>query len=516
MSPASVSETPGLDGALDENTPLVAVEAITKRFGGNVALRDVSLSVRRGEILALTGENGAGKSTLIKILAGVHQPDSGCVYVEGDVARLKHPTDAHGYGFGFLHQQLDLVGSLSVRENLLLGRPYPRTASRRIDWAAVDAAARRALDEVGLQIDVEEPVAALTLAQQQLVALARMLMADPQFIVLDEPTASLGPEDTEHLLELVRARREAGRTTIFISHRLEEVMRLADRVTVLRDGAVVATVDRADLTRHKLVVMLGGSEEMRVHSSAGPRETKPRLEVEALGGPGLDRSATLTVYAGEVVGLAGLVGAGRTTLAKMLVGIDPVSSGSIKIDGEISRINNPRSAARRGLVLVSDDRGQALVPSFPIQHNISLGHLDDYTRAGVLIDHGRERDVATSLAKKLNVKAATVMTETWQLSGGNQQKVLLARALDLDPSILILDEPTHGVDIATKQYLYQLIRDIADQGLAVLLISSELEELPIMSDRILTMHRGEIRAELPRTATRADIVAELFAEVADD
>ena len=500
--------------------PILAVKNLSKRFGGQVALSSVSLETRPGQVHAIVGENGAGKSTLIKVLAGIHEPDQGEIFVRGEPATIKTPRDARALGLGFLHQQLHLIDERSVRENIYLTSHYPRRIGA-IKWRDVNSLCERLLSLVGLkQVDPSTELADLTLAQRQLVALARTLQDEPEIIVLDEPTSALGEEDTQHLLGVVKGRRDAGATVIFVSHRVDEVLSIADSVTIMRDGKLVQTLNRAELTRSALVRLLGGRTDdepqdvaqLPLRARSGKASESDALRVDALAGPGLDYPVTLGIARGEILGLAGLVGSGRSTLAAMLAGGAAVKSGTVTLDGVRETIRSRQDAFAKGIVLVPSDRSDALVLEFDVRENITLGHAERYAWGGVVLRKSLQAEHASQLASALNIRGAKGDSTVRYMSGGNQQKVLLARAIDRGPRVLLLDEPTAGVDVATKEYIYTVIRRLADEGVAVLFISSELEELPRVCDRVAIFSRGRILDELSGTTDRATIVERLFAE----
>ena len=506
----------------DSGTTALQVRGVTKRFGGQVALDDVSLSIVRGSIHAIAGENGAGKSTLIKILAGVHEPDEGEIVVRDVATRIPNPRSAQNLGLGFLHQRLNLVPSLSVRENMLLTTSYPTSGIGKIDWSEVDARCSRALETAGIDVEPTRPIRELNPAQQQLVALARVVIERPEVLVLDEPTATLGAADTTHLLDVIRAQQRAGATVIFVTHRLDEILALADTVTVLRDGCVIASQPRTALTRRGLVHLLGGATEEAEaldtthHSSTGPREGRDHLlELRGVTSTDLDHRVDMAIDAGEVVGLAGLVGAGRSTLATILAGGGTVSGGTILVDGKEVWLRNRRDAIAHGIVLVPPDRGEGIVPGFDVAQNLTLGHVSQYAWKGLIINPRAERRATARYVDKLNIRVPKGDAAARNLSGGNQQKVLIARALDRSPRVLVLDEPTAGIDIGTKEYIYELVRSLAADGLGILFISSELEELPLVADRTLIFSKGQVSHELPGSAGRSEIVLKLF-EVAPD
>ncbi|MEZ5121850.1 MAG: sugar ABC transporter ATP-binding protein [Solirubrobacterales bacterium] len=486
---------------------------VTKRFGGQLALDAATLAVQPGSVHALAGENGAGKSTLIKILAGVHQPDAGYFAIDGRRVDLRNPHQVRGFGISFVHQDLYLAADMSVRENVILGSGYPTRRGTAIRWRTLTAETKRLLDLVGLDVDPTTPVRDLNPAHQQLVALARAMRHDPRIIVLDEPTAALGDADSNHLLDLVQRRKEEGVTSILVSHRLDEILRVADAVTILRDGKVVTTVPRATLTRADLVRLLGGHPDGDESVRTGVRKhASVRVSVDGLHGAGLDVPATFTIGHGEVVALAGLVGSGRSSTAHLISGLSPASAGAVTVDGRAVPSGDLRAAIEHGIVLVPSERKNALVSSFTVAENFSLGHIERYARRGLVLDKQREANAAERFVDELEIRRRSPRSPVRDLSGGNQQKVLLARALDLEPKCLILDEPTSGIDIATKEYIYGLVRRLAAAGTGVLFISSDLEELPLVADRILVFNRGRITRELPGDASRPQIVHALFSD----
>jgi ABC-type sugar transport system ATPase subunit len=500
---------------------ILAATDVTKKFGGQVALDNASITIGPGSVHALAGENGAGKSTLIRILAGVHEPDQGVISVNGDAVRLRSPRDAQALRIGCVHQQLHLVPTMSVRENVLLGTGYPTQAKARIEWRTVNEQVRQYLELVELDVSEKRRVRDLRPAQQQQVALARALAQKPEVLILDEPTAALGASDSEHLLALIGGYRDAGVAILFVSHRIDEILKIADVVTVLKDGRIVATRARQELTRPLLVRLLGGAppeDTKATESSATSPEgnaREPRLRVRDVVGSASDVPVTFAIDSGEVVGLAGLVGSGRSRLARILAGIDAAASGEITLDGKAVQLKNHRDALRQGIAFVPSDRNAALIQGFGVAENISLGHVRRYSWHGLVLRRRRERAAARHFVEKLRIKTSHGDRAVRALSGGNQQKVLFARALDVGPKLLILDEPTAGIDVGTKEYIYSLTRELAEAGMSILFISSELEELPVVCDRILVFHRGRILDELPGRTTRGAIVARLFAETGE-
>ncbi len=489
--------------------PLLEAREIGKRFPGVVALERVSLELFPGEILAVVGENGAGKSTLMKILSGALQPDEGTILLDGRPVRFANPRQALAHGIGIIYQELSVIDALSVGENVFLGRlPERPGAPGTVDWPRLWREASRVLERVGAPFDPRTPVRALSVAQKQLVEIARALSQDVRVLILDEPTSSLSLQETERLFEILRGLRAQGVAVIYISHRLEEVFALADRVTVLRDGRVVGTLPIGEATRDGLIRMMVGRDlsayYREVRSSPGPA----RLEVRNLVRSGVLHGVSLTVRAGEIVGLAGLVGAGRTELARCLCGVDPIDAGEIWVDGQRVTIRSPQDAVRQGIVLVPEDRKQqGLVLVLSVRENIALSVLRHLARFG-FPSRQRERSLAQAFVDRLRIRTPSLEQRVLNLSGGNQQKVVLARALATQPKVLILDEPTRGIDVGAKAEVHALVAELAESGMAILLISSELPEVLSMSHRVLVMSGGRIVAEFSREeATEERVLA---------
>ncbi|MCX7623330.1 MAG: sugar ABC transporter ATP-binding protein [Thermomicrobium sp.] len=481
------------------SVPVLEARDISKRFPGVVALEGVTLRVYPGEIHAVVGENGAGKSTLMKILSGVHQPNEGELLLDGRPVRFADPRQALAHGIGIIYQELSVVDTLSVGENIFLGRlPQRVGVPGVVDWHRLWRDAAQVLERVGAPVDPHQQVRELSVAQKQLVEIARVLSQDVRVLILDEPTSSLSLQETARLFEILRGLRAQGVAIIYISHRLEEVFAIADRVTVLRDGRVVGTQPIGEATREGLIRMMVGRDLSAyygtVRSSPGPA----RLEVRQLSRAGVLRDVSLTVRAGEIVGLAGLVGAGRTELARCLFGVDPIDAGEIRVDGQRVTIRNPQDAVRHGIVLVPEDRKlQALVLILTVRENIALPVLPRLARFGFL-SRRREEELAQGFVERLRIRTPSLEQRVLNLSGGNQQKVVLARALATNPKVLILDEPTRGIDVGAKAEVHALIAELAEAGMAILLISSELPEVLSMSHRVLVMSGGRLVAEFPR------------------
>ncbi len=473
-------------------SPLLQAQDVSKAFAGVQALHAASFELRRGEVHALVGENGAGKSTLVKVLTGALQPDAGRLLWNGEEVVHASPRAAKTRGIAAIYQQPALFRELSVAENIALGSELPG-AFRRVDWGARRRAAAELLARVGAEIDPDEEAGALSMAEQQLVEIARALGSHAQALIMDEPTAAFSSREAEHLHGVVRELRAQGVGIVYISHRLEEINRLADRVTVLRDGQHVATRSMVETTRGELVRLMVGREvgvaERRTASAPG----NVVLELRGFGSLAAGvHDVNLAVRAGEIVGMAGLVGAGRTELARAIFGLAPADSGELRLKGRTVRVGSPSEAIASGIAYLPEDRRrQGVVPELPIRDNISLAILARLTRRGA-IDRQREGELALDYCERLRVKAPSLYAPVGTLSGGNQQKVALSRWLASGPAVLILDEPTQGVDIGAKEAIHTLIAELAAGGMAILLISSDLPEVLGISHRIAVMRRGTI------------------------
>jgi ABC-type sugar transport system ATPase subunit len=469
---------------------------VGKSFVGNKVLADVDLEVRAGEVHAIVGENGAGKSTLIKILGGVHQPDAGDVVVDGVPRRLRSPRDALAAGIVVIHQELSLAPDLSAEDNIFLGR-FPRTRLGTVDRSTVRRRASALFDQLGITIRPDRPIGGLSIAQQQMVEIAKAISVEARVLVLDEPTAVLDEQRVATLFGVVNRLRDRGLGVVYISHHLEEIFRIADRVTVLRDGRVTGRASVAEIDQDWLVGRMIG-RDFPAHSPRIRKAGLAALEVENLTVPGEFADVGLTVGEGEIVGLAGLVGAGRSELARAIVGLSHPVAGRISLFGKPVTIRNPNAAARLGVAYVTEDRKtQGLLPNRSVRENVTISNLRRFTTAGV-IRLAAEADYVRRLIKDLDVRLAGPGAEIRTLSGGNQQKALIGRALTVGPRILILDEPTRGVDIGAKQEIYGLIERLVAGGMAVLLISSEMEEVLRLSDRIVVLRQGRVAASLTR------------------
>lgn len=493
-------------------TEVLRAENLTKSFAGVRALRNGALDLRAGEIHALVGENGAGKSTLIRIIAGAISPDSGSLTIGGLTVSDFSPNLAKELGVSVIYQQPALFPDLSVLENLALGLESP-SLWRRIDWSARRARAVELLERVGATIDPEIPVNRLSMPQQQLVEIARALGRSARILILDEPTASLSEREVDNLFRILRELRQNGLAIVYISHRLEELFALADRVTVLRDGETVLTESIGQTDRASLIRLMVGRDIETVFPKCEVSIGETVLRVENLSSSSAGLSnVSLELRAGEILGLAGLVGAGRTELARCLFGLHAIDEGSILIRGEEVRIGSPAGAIEAGIAYVPEDRRRhGVIQELSIVLNGSLAVLPQLSGPSHygLIDCDRERQLAAFYAKRLQLRTTTLYSAVSTLSGGNQQKVALARWLATNPSILILDEPTQGIDVGAKAEIHRLMGELVATGMAIMMISSELPEILGMSDRIAVMRGGRIRATLERSEATPEMIISL-------
>ena len=479
------------------------MSGISKRFPGVVALENVSLSVHPGEIVALIGENGAGKSTLMKILGGVIERDAGTIELNGEQIELNSPAEAGSRHIEFIHQELSVLDNLDVAANIFLHREPTRAGwLKLIDRKSLYTQADEILQRLGLEISSRTPLSNLSLAQQQLVEIARAISAGARVLIMDEPTSSLTLTETRRLMEIVRDLKADGVSVIYISHRLHEVEELADRVVVLRDGRNAGELGREDISHDRMVRAMVGRDLADFFMT----KDRPAVTTEhnwfAVHGLSTLRYPNTTVSfavgRGEVLGLAGLVGAGRSEVARAISGVDPPLKGEVTLAREMLRIESPQDAIERGIYLVPEDRRSAgLIVDATVRENISLPALQRYSHAG-LVNVGKETAAAAHACKSMNIKTASYETKAAKLSGGNQQKLVLARWLALSPQVLIFDEPTRGIDVGSKSEIYAEIRRLAAEGVSVIVISSEMEEVLGISDRIAVMHEGRITGLLER------------------
>jgi ribose transport system ATP-binding protein len=491
--------------------PLLQVSSVSKRFPGVLALQDVSLALGRGEVLAVVGENGAGKSTLMKILAGVQTPDAGEILLDGTKVQIDSVRAAQRLGVALIHQELNLADNLTVSANIFLGRePRRGWFIRQTDTETGSTAVLR---QVGLDVSPRALVSTLSLGRQQLVEIAKALSARARVIIMDEPTSSLSQHEAENLFRVIKELRAGGVSIIYISHRLGEVKELADRVVVLRDGRNAGELAREDITHDNMIrLMVGRNFQAGQSRRRAAASAHPALEVRGLrtrAHPG--HAINLVVQPGEIVGLAGLVGAGRTEVLLALFGIEPAVAGEILLRGIAQNsFPNPRAAIQAGLALVPEDRKlQGVLLEMSVRENLSLAALRRDARSGGFLDRAAELAIADEMVAKLAVKTPSQQQWVQLLSGGNQQKIVLGKWLALRPRVLLLDEPTRGIDVGAKQEIYRLMEELADAGVAILFVSSEMEEVLRMSDRALVMHEGRITGELRREELSEEAVMQL-------
>jgi len=488
---------------------ILKMQGIEKRFGGVHALRGVNFSIDDGEIVALVGENGAGKSTLMKILGGVHQPDAGTLSIDDKVAGITSVSDAIKLGISFIHQELNVLGNLDVAANVFLGREPVRFGPLRlIDRKRIHTEAKTYIERLGLDVPTTRLVGSLPIAQQQLVEIAKALSLNARLLIMDEPTSSLTLTETERLLEVVKDLRSHGVAVIYISHRLSEVEAIADRAVVLRDGANAGDLTREEITHSNMVnLMVGRNLESFYHHPEGAAE-EGYFAIDNLRTARYPKHAvSFSVGKGEILGLAGLVGAGRTEVAEALFGVNPPEHANVRLDNKPLQVRSARDAINNGVYLIPEDRRQAgLIIEDVIRQNITLPALERYATGGLVV-RDRETLVANEVCEKLKVKAPSVEVKTGNLSGGNQQKVVLAKWLSLNPRVLIFDEPTRGIDVGAKAEIYDLMRELAKAGVAILMISSDMEEVLNISDRVAVMHEGRLTGILGRAdCTEANVM----------
>lgn len=479
-----------------ENEFVLEMRSIVKEFPGVRALDHVDFNLRKGEVHVLVGENGAGKSTLIKILSGAYRMNAGEIFIDGRPVEITKPADAGDFGVFTIYQEIMLVPPLSVAENIFLGEL--QTGAGLVNWGEVRKKSRELLDKVGAQkIQVNARLKDLGVAQQQLVAIARALRRETRILIMDEPTSSLTPSEIEQLFNTIRSLKSQGVAIIYISHRLEEVIQIGDRITVMRDGKVIGTLPAKDAQRSEIIRMMVGRDVLVEPRESRTQAGEPVLRVEHFSKPGKLYDISFNIKRGEVVGVAGLIGAGRTELARALFGADKGGVGDVYLDGRPIRIKSPYDAITSGIALVPENRKtQGIVGVLSVQVNLMLAYGNRHYRG--LLDFGTENEITQEYINKLSIRTPTAAKRIMELSGGNQQKVILARWLCMTLKVLILDEVTRGIDVGAKAEIYKFIDELASTGYGILMISSELPEILTLSDRILVMHEGHLTGEFTR------------------
>ena len=492
-----------------ESTSLLTVKDVTKRFPGVTALNHINLTLGEGEVLALIGENGAGKSTLMKILAGVQLPDEGQILVSGKPVHLDSVQASQACGIALIHQELNLSGNLDVGANIFLGRE-PKSFGL-IDKRKIHDQSKALLTRVGLDVSPDTLVDTLPIGQQQLVEIARALSVNAKVLIMDEPTSSLSQHETARLLEVVKDLRSRGVSVIYISHRLGEVRELADRVAVFRDGENAGELSRSEVSHNQMVRLMVGRDISQFYARKPHAPGAIVLEVRDLQTPAnIGHRLSFSVRAGEIVGVSGLVGAGRTEMLQVLFGVDQAVSGTVSVDGKPVQLNSPRDAINAGIALVPEDRKlQGVILQMAVRTNIGLAGLQKYQKPCGFLNNEQEARDSSDMIERLRIRTPHERQVVQFLSGGNQQKVVLGKWLSMKPKLLLLDEPTRGIDIGAKQEIYLLMEELASQGVAILFVSSEMEEVLGMSDRTLVMHEGRITGELTREQLSEEAIMQL-------
>jgi ribose transport system ATP-binding protein len=495
-----------------QQNQILHMEAIHKSFSGVTVLRNINLSLSKGEVHALMGENGAGKSTLMKIMAGIYRPDSGKIVYQNEEVSWHNPMEARDRGISVIHQEISLSPNLTIGENILMGTVFPKNKFGLVKWEAIYEKAAAVLKSIGSDLDPRTQVSSLSVAQQQIVEIARALSFNSEVLIMDEPTASLTDKEIDKLFVIIEDLKKKGVAIVYISHRMDEIFKISDRITVLRDGQWISSCPINETNPDLLVKQMVGREltdlfQRKRTTNHTVTAKIPVLELTNVSDKNVVKNVSLQIYPGEIVGLAGLVGAGRTELFRTIFGVNKLMGGQIFLEGKPVSIKSPIDAIQYGIAHVPESRKeQGLFPNLSVKENIVMNQMHKYRKAKVL-QHSRMNEESDKYMKELGVKAASPEQNVMGLSGGNQQKVVIARWLSIGPKVLLLDEPTRGVDVGAKTEIHKIICELAEKGLAVLMVSSELPEILAVSDRILVMHEGHIRAELNREeATQENIM----------
>ncbi|WP_088008561.1 sugar ABC transporter ATP-binding protein [Indiicoccus explosivorum] len=485
---------------------MITMKGISKSFSGNKVLDNVDFSLEKGEIHALMGENGAGKSTLMKILTGIYSRDSGTVTVKGKEVNFRAPREAEEAGIAVIHQELNILPDLSVTDNLFLGKERTAGPTGILKTKEMREQTRSVLAELGLHVNPSQPARTLSVGQQQIVEIAKALSANAEVIIMDEPTAALTDREIATLFETIERLQKKGVSFVYISHRMEEIFSICDRITVLRDGEYVGTKRIADTSFEEIVQLMVGRELGERFPKRSADIGDVRLSVAGLSRKGCFRDVDFTVRQGEVVAIAGLMGAGRTEVAQSLFGYKKPDGGTIEFDGRPVKIDSPQAAKRLGIGYVTEDRkSEGLILDFTVEENISLTNYASISKNGV-VSAPKERSLYEQMVERIGIRTSGPDQAVKSLSGGNQQKVVIAKWLGIAPKLLILDEPTRGVDIGAKKEIYSIINGLAEQGVSILMISSELPEVLGMADRVLVMHEGRLAADLPKAELTQELI----------
>lgn len=476
---------------------VVELKGVTKRFPGVVALDNMSLSVKPGEILGLIGENGAGKSTLIKVLTGVYQAEEGKVYVSGTEQHFKNPNDSAAAGIACVYQELNIEKLLSVTDNIFINK-WMKKKSGFLDYSAMNARAKEVMESLGIDIDPSKAAGTFGMGVQQMIEIAKAILIDAKMIIMDEPTSSLGEKEVELLMKICRKLKDRGISIVFVSHKLEELFELCDRVTVMRDGEHIWTKEISETDNDDLITAMVGRSMDQLFVKAETKKGECALRVENIKEGGVLHDVSFEAYNGQILGFAGLVGAGRTELMRAIFGADPIDGGKIFINGKEEKIRSPKEAIRKGIAFLTEDRkGQGLVLGQSVQMNLILANLKGFCK-GIFIDDKKVRETGEENVKSLRIKTPSQDEIVGQLSGGNQQKVVIGKWINSDANIFIFDEPTRGIDVGAKVEVYNVMNTLTEAGKCVIMISSEMPEILGMSDRVIVMREGRIMATINR------------------
>ncbi|TFJ38539.1 D-xylose ABC transporter ATP-binding protein [Carnobacterium divergens] len=484
----------------------ILLQGISKAFGENKVLVNVDFDCVGGEVHALMGENGAGKSTLMNILTGLHKKDQGTIFIDGKERYFSNPKEAEEYGISFIHQEMNTWSEMTVLENLFIGKEL-KNKFGIIQNKKMEALAKSIFEELTIELDLSANVSDLSVGQQQMIEIAKALMTDAKVLIMDEPTAALTEREILALFKIIELLKQKNVAIVYISHRMEEIFQISDRITVMRDGLTVGTMKVAETDVDDVVRKMVGRELSDYYPKKTARIGEVRFEVKNISSKGKFNQVSFAVRSGEIVGFSGLMGAGRTEIMRAIFGIDPIDSGKIYIEKKEVVLKNPSTAILNGVGFLTEDRkSEGLILDFSIEDNISLPSIDGFTVKGI-IDEKAEDEFAELLMKRLTVKAQNKDISVGSLSGGNQQKVVLAKWIGIGPKILILDEPTRGVDVGAKREIYQLMNELAERGVAIVMVSSDLPEILGVSDRVIVIHEGKIAGEYPKSeATQENIM----------